>query len=250
MLTVIIITKNEAEHIERCLRSVAWADEIVVFDSGSVDATVNICKRFTPKVFVTDWPGFGIQKQRALEQATSDWVLSLDADEEVTPDLRVALEQAMLTDQYNGFELARLSSYCGRPMLHGGWWPDYVLRLFQRAQGRFTDALVHERIIVDGAVGRLETPLLHEAFVDLNEVLHKVNSYSSLGAEQLMYKGVRSSLGKAVVRGAWTFFRTYVLKAAFLDGAQGFMLSVSNAEGAYYKYLKLYELQQRQQRGQ
>jgi glycosyltransferase involved in cell wall biosynthesis len=246
VLSVIIITKNEAEHISRCLASVSWADEIIVLDSGSNDDTVNLCKAFTDNVYVTDWPGFGVQKQRALAKAQGDWVLSIDADEVVTPELKAEIDNALRQERYNGYEIPRLSSYCGRQMRHGGWWPDYVLRLFRRDCGRFTESAVHERIEVNGEIGRLSTPLLHDAFVNLDEVLHKVNSYSTLGANMLYQRGVRSSLGKAVVKGLWTFIRTYWLKAAFLDGRQGLMLSISNAEGTYYKYVKLLELQSRQ----
>lgn len=246
MLSVIVITKNEAEHISRCLASVDWADEIIVVDSGSDDSTVDICRTYTDKVFITDWPGFGQQKQRALDKAQGDWVLSIDADEVVTPELRVEIEKALQQQHYNGYEIPRLSSYCGRQIRHGGWWPDYVLRLFRHECGQFTDSVVHESIIVQGAVGRMHSPLLHDAFINLDEVLHKVNSYSTLGAEMLYQRGVRSSLGKAVLKGLWTFIRTYWIKAAFLDGRQGLMLSISNAEGAYYKYLKLLELQNRQ----
>lgn len=246
MLSVIIITKNEASHIARCMESVSWADEIIVLDSGSHDDTVAICRQFTDKVYQTDWPGFGIQKQRALDKAGGDWVLSIDADEVVTPELRLEIEQALQQSECQGYEIPRLSSYCGRQMRHGGWWPDYVLRLFRRDCGQFTDSVVHERIVVQGQIGRLTTPFLHDAFVNLDEVLHKVNAYSSLGADMLYQRGVRSSLSKAILKALWTFLRTYCLKAAILDGRQGLMLSISNAEGAYYKYLKLMELQNRQ----
>jgi glycosyltransferase involved in cell wall biosynthesis len=245
MLSVIIIAKNEAAHIVRCLESVEWAEEVIVLDSGSTDDTVAICRRHTDKVFETDWPGFGIQKQRALEKAQGDWVLSIDADEVVSAELRQEIEQAMASPQFDGYAIPRLSDYCGRAIKHGGWWPDHVLRLFRREAGQFTDSPVHERVIVRGEIGRLQSPLLHEAFVNLDEVLHKVNSYSTLGAEMLYQKGIRSSLSKAVLKGFWTFFRTYFVKASLLDGRQGFMLAVSNAEGAYYKYLKLWELQAR-----
>ncbi len=245
MLSVVIITKNEAGHIGRCLESVAWADEIVVLDSGSEDDTVAICRQYTDKVYQTDWPGFGLQKQRAVDKATGGWILSIDADEVVTAELKAEIEIALQQDRYKGYEIPRLSSYCGRQIRHGGWWPDYVLRLFRRDCGRFTDSVVHESIIVQGTVGRLQSPLLHDAFINLDEVLHKVNSYSTLGAEMLYQRGVRSSLSKAILKGLWTFIRTYWLKAAILDGRQGLMLSISNAEGAYYKYLKLLELQNR-----
>ncbi|TAN68405.1 MAG: glycosyltransferase family 2 protein [Methylobacter sp.] len=247
MLSVIIITKNEASHIGRCLESVAWVDEIIVLDSGSEDATVAICRQYTDKVYETDWPGFGIQKQRALDKACGNWVLSIDADEVVTPELRLEIEEALLQERYKGYEIPRLSSYCGKQMRHGGWWPDYVLRLFWRDCGQFTDSVVHETIIVQGQVGRLQSPLLHDAFVNLDEVLSKVNCYSTLGAALLYQRGVRSSLSKAIFKGLWTFIRTYWLKAAILDGRQGLMLSISNAEGTYYKYLKLLELQDQQQ---
>jgi hypothetical protein len=242
-LSVIIITKNEAAHIGGCLQSVAWADEIIVLDSGSVDNTVDICRTVTDKVYITDWQGFGIQKQRALDKATGDWVLSIDADEIVTPELKAEIQQAMQTSDSNGFEIPRLSNYCGRQMRHGGWFPDYVLRLFRRECGHFTNAIVHERIVVNGTISKLNTPFLHDAFVDFEEVLHKVNNYSTLGAKLLYEKGVRSSLSKAIMKGLWTFIRTYFLKAAFLDGRQGLMLAISNAEGAYYKYVKLWVLQ-------
>ncbi|MGZ5058144.1 MAG: glycosyltransferase family 2 protein [Methylobacter sp.] len=245
MLSAVIITKNEAGHIACCLESISWVDEIIVLDSGSEDDTVAICRQYTDKVYQTDWPGFGIQKQRAVDKACGDWILSIDADEVVSQELRLEIENALRQEHYNGYEIPRLSSYCGRQMRHGGWWPDYVLRLFRRDCGRFTDAVVHERIIVQGQIGQLTSPLLHDAFVDLNEVLHKVNSYSTLGAALLYQRGVRSSLSKAIFKGIWTFIRTYWIKAAVLDGRQGLMLSISNAEGAYYKYLKLLELQNR-----
>lgn len=242
MLSVIIITKNEAQHISRCLDSVKWADEIIVLDSGSDDNTVELCKTYTDKVFSTDWPGFGIQKQRALDKASGNWVLSIDADEQVSAVLRAEIELAMQNNQYDGFEIPRLSSYCGRNMKHGGWWPDYVLRLFKREAGKFSPELVHERVEVSGKIAKLTQPLLHEAFINPEEVLHKINSYSSLGARKLYEAGKNTSLSEAIFKGFWTFFRTYVLKASCLDGRQGLMLAVSNAEGAYYKYVKLLEL--------
>jgi glycosyltransferase involved in cell wall biosynthesis len=243
MVSVIVITKNEASHIGHCLKSVAWADEIIVLDSGSQDDTVAICRQYTDKVYETDWPGFGAQKQRALDKATGDWVLSIDADEIVTAELRAEIEQVLQLNTFDGYEIPRLSSYCGRQMRHGGWWPDYVLRLFRRSAGRFSEAVVHEKIIVDGTVGRLKSPFLHDTAVNLEEILRKINSYSSLGAQMLYEKGVCSSLTKAVLKALWTFNRTYWIKAAFLDGNQGLMLSISNAEATYYKYVKLMELQ-------
>ncbi len=248
MLSVIIITKNEAEHITRCLESVSWADEIIVLDSGSTDNTVSICRQYTPHVYETDWPGFGVQKQRALEKATGDWVLSIDADEQVTDSLKREIQQAMLKDDIQGYEIPRLSSYCGRQIRHGGWWPDYVLRLFRRDAGRFSADRVHERVIVEGNINRLGQPLLHEAFVSPEEVLDKINRYSTLGAEKMFEQGKSTHLSTAIAKGFWAFFRTYILQAAFLDGAQGLMLAISNGEGTYYKYLKLLDLQRQNPR--
>lgn len=240
-LSVIIITRNEAANIRACLDSVAWADEIIVVDSGSTDDTVAIAREFTPQVHKHDWPGFGAQKNRALDYATKEWVFSIDADERVTPELRAAIEAVLRKedDVCAAYRISRLSSYCGRFMRHSGWHPDPVVRLFKRAAARFSDDLVHERLLVEGVVGQLDGELLHYAFDNLEEVLNKVNHYSSAGAAMLQQRGRTASLGGAVLRGLWSFLRTYVLRGGFLDGREGFMLAVSNAEGTYYRYLKL-----------
>jgi glycosyltransferase involved in cell wall biosynthesis len=239
-LAVTVITKNEAQHIGRCLESVKWADEIIVLDSGSTDDTVAICRQYTDKVFSTDWPGFGAQKNRALDKATCDWILSLDADESVSPELRRQMEDVIhRPDGPAAYRIPRRSSYCGRFMNHGGWWPDHVTRLFRRGRSRFSDDLVHERLVVEGAVGQLTHPLLHEAFGDLEEVLETMNAYSTAGAKMLRRRNAKASLAGAVMHGLWSFFHSYVIRAGFLDGREGFMLAVSNGEGTYYKYLKL-----------
>jgi len=240
-LSVIVITKDEAQAIERCLESVAWADEIVVVDSGSSDGTVELARRHRARVeVVADWPGFGPQKNRAAALASGDWLLSLDADEWVTPELRVAIERALgAPGAYAAFRMPRRSSYCGRFMRHSGWWPDYVTRLFRRGAARFSDDPVHEKLLVDGQVGTLDAPLMHEAFRDLERVIAKMNSYSTASAQMLHARGRRGSVAAAVGHGLWAFARTYCLRLGFLDGREGFMLAVSNAEGAYYRYLKL-----------
>jgi hypothetical protein len=167
-------------------------------------------------------------------------VLSLDADEWVSPELAGDIRKAIgSAGPCAAYALSRLSSYCGRYIRHSGWRPDWVPRLFRRGRARFSDDLVHERLLVDGQVGRLRGELLHEAFVDLDEVLQKVNNYSTWGAQKLQQQGARGGLTKAVTRGAWSFIRSYVLRGGFLDGREGFMLAVSIAEGTYYKFLKL-----------
>ncbi|MBI5006868.1 MAG: glycosyltransferase family 2 protein [Nitrosomonadales bacterium] len=239
-LSVILITKNEAANIRACIESVVWADEIIVVDSGSTDGTVAIAREMGAQVHVHDWPGFGVQKNRALGYATRDWVLSLDADERVTPELRAEIEAVLKAEQLADFYLLpRLSSYCGRFMYHSGWYPDLLPRLFRRGKARFSDDLVHERLITEGSAGKLKGLLLHYAFDGLEEVLHKVNQYSTAGAAMMHRRGRKASLTGAVVRGLWSFFRTYILRGGILDGREGFMLAVSNAEGTYYRYLKL-----------
>lgn len=242
MLSVIIITKNEQTHIAKCLESVKWADEIIVLDSGSTDETMSICRQYTSHVYETDWQGFGIQKQRALDKATGEWVLSIDADEHITPELHAEIENAMQSSQYSGYQIPFLSNFCGKQIRHGGWYPDYHLRLFRRTDSEFTNAVVHERVDVKGQIGFLKSPILHDSYTDLAEVLRKMDSYSTLGAKLLYEKGVRSSLLKAVLKGFWTFFRAYVLRCGFLDGQHGLMLAIYSGQTTYYKYLKLWEL--------
>jgi glycosyltransferase involved in cell wall biosynthesis len=240
-LSVVVITKNEEAVIRRCLQSVAWADQIVVVDSGSSDRTLDICRELGAKVYATaDWPGPGPQRNRAIDRSNGEWVLALDADEWVSDELRREIEDVMRAPGVSvAFRIPRRSSYCGRYMRHSGWWPDYVSRLFKRGGARFGGGIVHDHLVVDGSLGTLQHNLMHEAFVDLEEVLDKVNSYSTWGARALAEKGKRSGIASAIGHGLWTFFRTYLLKAGFLDGRLGFVLAVSNAEGAYYKYLKL-----------
>lgn len=240
-LSVIVITKNEEAVIRRCLESVRWADELIVMDSGSTDRTLEIAAEFNAKIHVNpDWRGPGPQRSRAIAHATKEWILALDADEWVRPELRDEILAVIESPGGRvGYRIPRLSSFCGRFMRHGGWWPDYVSRLFRRGFARYSDGLVHDHLLAEGPTGTLKQHLLHEAFGDLEEVLDKMNAYSTPGALMLHRKNRRGSLATAIAHGAWTFFRTYVLRAGFLDGREGLMLAISNAEGTYYKYLKL-----------
>jgi glycosyltransferase involved in cell wall biosynthesis len=245
-LSVIIITKNEAHAIADCLASVAWADEIIVVDSGSTDDTVNICQKFGAKVTVTDdWPGFGAQKNRALALATQPWVLSIDADERVTPALQAEIMQVIANNTDASYRMPRSSSYCGQFIAHSGWSPDYITRLFKRGFGKFSDDLVHERLLTQHSTVTLKSPLLHISYINLDEVLDKVNSYSSAGADMLHARGKSASLSTAIGHGLWAFVRTYFIRLGFLDGKMGFVLAVSNAETTYYRYLKLSLLRQK-----
>jgi glycosyltransferase involved in cell wall biosynthesis len=238
-VSVVVITKNEEANIERCLASVSWADEIVVVDSGSTDRTVELARRFTPHAYVEAWQGFGRQKNLALARASGDWVLSIDADEWVSEALREALRSAAHERSHVAFRMPRSSSFCGHFMRHSGWWPDHVTRFFRRGKARFSDDLVHERLLVDGSVGTLRAPLMHESYRTLEQVIDKMNLYSSLAARELHASGRRASTLSALGKGFWAFIRTYFLRAGFLDGREGLMVAVATAESTYYRYLKL-----------
>ena len=240
-LSVIIIAKDAEHVIRRCLESVSWADEIVVVESGSTDRTADICRELGAKLHQTpDWPGFGPQKNRALDLATGEWVLSLDSDEWVTPELRSEIQRVIAArGDKIAFALPRRSSFCGRFMRHSGWWPDYVRRLFRRGTARFSEDQGHDRLIIDGPTGRLSAPLLHETITDLEQLIDKMNVYSAMTARNLHERGRRASILTALMHGGWAFFRTYFLRLGFLDGREGLMLAIGNAENSYYRYVKL-----------
>jgi glycosyltransferase involved in cell wall biosynthesis len=238
-LSVIIITKSEAENIRACLESVKWADEIIVVDSGSSDATVEICRELGAKVHVHDWPGFGMQKNRALSYATNEWVFSLDADERVTPELQAQLIKAMEDGRNDGFYVPRLSQFCGKYIRHSGWYPDYVLRLFRRTRGRFSDDMVHERVILEGTAGRLSSPLLHYSYLNEADVHRKTEQYARAGAMQMLKNGKTATIADAPLRAGWAFIRTYFLRLGFLDGIAGFNIALMNFRTTYLKYRQL-----------
>jgi len=249
-LSAIVITRNEAHNLHDCLQSIqGLVDEMVVVDSQSTDNTVAIAQQYGAKVAQPpDWPGFGPQKNRALDLATCDWVLSLDADERVTPALVAEIKQVLEANTNDAaYKMPRLSSYCGKFIHHAGWQPDYVLRLFKRGSARFSDDLVHERVLTQQPVQALQNHLLHYSYLNFSQVLSKVDAYSTASATQAYARGKRSSVAGALGHGAWAFFRTYVIRRGFLDGAHGLALSISNAETSYYKYLKLWQMQQVQE---
>ena len=246
-LSAIVITRNEAHNLRDCLQSLqGWVDEVIVVDSQSTDGTPAIAQQLGAKVAQPpDWPGFGPQKNRALDLATCDWVFSIDADERVTPELAQEIQQVLQAGHAGvAYKLPRLSSYCGKFIHHAGWQPDYVLRVFKRGSAKFSDDLVHERVVTDQKVLALQHHLLHYSYLNFSQVLSKVDAYSSASAQQAYARGKRSSVAGAVGHGAWAFFRTYVIRRGFLDGAHGLALSISNAETSYYKYLKLWQMAQ------
>ncbi|MBX3659489.1 MAG: glycosyltransferase family 2 protein [Ramlibacter sp.] len=241
-LSVVVITHNEAANIGDCLASVAFADEKIVLDGGSTDDTVAIARAQGARVAVAaDWPGFGPQKNRALALAGGDWVLSLDADERVTPALADEIRQAMAAGGEPAFEIPRLTRFCGQWIHHCGWTPDHVLRLFKRGSARFSDDLVHERLLLSaGRAGRLRTPLLHESYPTPAHYWRKLEAYSAAWARQRHAEGRRTSMARAALSGMAAFFRSYVLRLGFLDGAMGFAVCTMQAQAAFGKYFALY----------
>ncbi len=237
-LSAIVITRDEAANIGDCLDSLAFCDERIVVDCGSRDATVEIARGKGARVEVHEWAGFGRQKNYALSLATGAWVLSIDADERATPELAAAIKRALDDPGADAFELPRRSSFCGREMRHSGWYPDYVLRLFRRGKARFDDALVHERVICNGTVKRLDQPLIHHPVLKLEDALSRMDRYSTASADALVASGRKVSFLAGIGHGLYAFLRTYVLRLGFLDGVEGFLLAVANAEGSYYRYMK------------
>ena len=239
-LSVVIITLNAGSQIKKCLESVKWADEIIVLDSGSTDGTLEICKTFTDCIHQTDWPGFGRQKNRAIDLATKEWVLVLDADEFLTKALQAEiLAITSKKSDFDFYQMHRLSTFMGRCMQHGAWGRDWVVRLFKRGQGRFTEALVHESLDTHGApVGCLQGIMDHDTVTDLESALRKMNDYSTLGALQMQSQGRQTTFFQACIHGVWAFFNCYVINRGFLDGKEGYLVASLTAQGSFYKYIK------------
>jgi len=249
LLSVIIITKNETRHIAACLESVSFADEIIVLDSGSSDDTCEIARAHGAQVHVSaDWPGFGPQKNRALDLATGQWILTIDADERVTPELAAEIQRTLAAPTHDAYRIARLTEFDGRFMRHTGWWPDYVLRLFRRGTARFSDAAVHESVQPQGKPGTLQGHFLHYPYENIAALLHKVNRYSSDAATMMYRRGKRTTILGALGHGFWTFVRSYIIRRGFLDARQGLVVSCAGAFGSFFRYVKLIELQRQNQR--
>jgi glycosyltransferase involved in cell wall biosynthesis len=240
-VSLIIIARNEEANIGRCLRSVDFADEIVVVDNDSTDKTAEIATRFGAGVIsAPDWRGFGRQKNRALDAASCDWILSLDADEWIERELADEIKLAIaLPNGFDGFEIPRRSRFCGQVVNHCGWSPDYILRLFRRGSGRFSNRIVHERVEVSGSVGRLSAPIEHDSIADLDEAHEKMGRYAAAAAEELVARGARASILRALLKANWAFFQTYVVRRGFLDGSVGTMVAMYNAIYTYQKWARV-----------
>ena len=236
-ISAILITKNEAENLPDCLASLRFCNEIVVVDNDSRDGTVDIARAAGCKVIqADDWPGFGLQKQRALDAATGEWILSIDADERITPELQEEILAAVRRADADGCHIKRRSQFLGKWMRHGGWYPDRVLRLARRGRARFDPARVHEKLLVDGATTELAHPMLHFSYRDLADVLGKQRKYALMGAAKNRAARKRGGVARASARSLWTFFRLFVLQAGFLDGRHGLLSALAKAQETFWRY--------------
>ena len=236
-LTVTVITRNEASNIEAALASVAWADEIVVVDAESTDDTAAIARRRGAKVDVRPWPGYSAQKNYAAAAAAHDWILSIDADERVTPALASEIQSLLESEPaHRGYRVPRLSHYLGRWIRGTDWYPDYQLRLYDRRAGQWNGRAVHESVALNGEPGRLDHDLQHFPYRDISHHLQTIDRYTTLAAEQMRADGRTPSIAGVVLHPPFAFLRNYVLRGGFRSGSAGLVVSILNS---YYVFLKL-----------
>lgn len=247
-LSVALITLNAAHQLEPCLQSVRFAADIVVVDSGSQDGTTELARRYGARVIEQPWLGFGPQKQAAVAAAQYDWVLCLDADERVTPELAQAIAQTLRQPQHLAYRMPRRNRFLGRWLRHGEGYPDWCLRLFDRRHARWSDDAVHEKVLANGPVGTLRGDLLHESAEDLSDYINKQNRYSSILAERAWAAGQRARPSQLLFSPLARFIKFYLLRSGFRDGAAGFVHIAIGCWASFLKYAKL--LAQEQQRKQ
>ncbi|MCH9643972.1 MAG: glycosyltransferase family 2 protein [Gammaproteobacteria bacterium] len=238
-ISVIIITRNEAHDIVRCLKSVSFADEIIVLDSGSTDDTVALAQQYTPHVFSTDWPGYGIQKQRALDKATGDWVISLDADEVVSEALANKIKLLKNDAEFDAYKIHYESYFLGKKVRFGPNKNEYHLRLARRNKVHFSQDSVHEGMKVSGPAGIIRESILHYSYRNLEEVNAKIKTYSLDGANKLLSKGRSANFLTVLVHSGWAFLKNYVLLLGFLDGLAGYKVARMKATECYQRYTRL-----------
>jgi len=243
-ISATIITRNEERNIEDALRSLAWADETVVVDCGSTDRTVEICRRYTDRVFHRGWSGFVDQKNYALDRARNDWVISLDADERLSSELTLEVRELSRHGfAHAGYRIPRVACLLNRWIRHGEWYPDRQLRLFDRRAGRWQGGRVHESVAVQGSIGALRGEIHHYTYRRISDYLERLETYTTLAAQDYFERGKKSSYARLLFNPFFTFLKGYVLKRGFLDGVPGLMVAAMGAVSVYFKYAKLYELQ-------
>ncbi len=242
-ISVIIITGNEENNIRDCLKSVSWADEIIVVDSESTDLTVQIAKEYTDKVYIHKWEGFAPQKTYALSLAKNEWILSLDADERVTEELTKELEMLDLSKSgVDAFKLHRENYFLGKKITYCGWGNDYQLRLFRKSKTKLTDRLVHEGFIVDGVISKLKNPITHYSYLNLKDGFKKINEYSTLEANEKYIRKKVSGVS-ILLYPLIAFIQHYIFRKGFLDGKHGMMISLLHAMTKLQVQMKMWELQ-------
>ena len=244
-ISAIVVCFNEEQNIGRCLESLKWCNEIVVVDSFSTDRTVQIARQYTDRVIQRKWSGYREQKAFAHSQATKDWVLLVDSDERVTPELRDEIQQTLNHDGcgYAGYSVPRLVFYLRRWWRRGGWYPDYDVRLFRRDRATLGGSDPHEKILVDGPVRRLRHPLHHFSYRSMEDHIQRINRFTTISSQELQKEKKHWRLLDALLRPAFRFFRSYVLKGGFLEGFAGFYVAVTAAVYVFLKYAKLWELE-------
>jgi glycosyltransferase involved in cell wall biosynthesis len=249
-LSVCIITFNEEQNIRDCLESVAWVDEIIVVDSFSQDTTVSLCRMFTEKVYEKEWQGHVKQKNCALQYASNEWVLCIDADERVSTELREEIERnlSMEGNSCDGYYFLRHSYYLGKWINHGGWYPDYKLRLFKKSKGRWGGQDPHDKVILKGTTTQLKGELLHFVYKNVSHQLQTVDTFSTITATALDREGDRFNLFKLLYRPSIKFFETYCIKRGFMDGLPGFIIAITSSFYVFIRYVKLWELQKQRQK--
>ena len=240
--SIVIVTKNEEANIDAALDSVKDAAEIVVIDSFSSDRTIEICRKYTDKVFQKEWEGYAKQKQSAVDLAEGPWVFMLDADERFTPELKAEVINAVEEDSHDGFYAPRKNFFMDRWIRHGGWWPDYTLRLFKKHSGRVEDREVHEKVIVNGSVSNLKNPLIHYTYNSISDYLKRMDIYSTLAAKELKKNGVEPNVMDFLIRPPVTFIKMFFFRFGFLDGRFGLVLAVLYSHYTFLKYAKTWEM--------
>ena len=243
-ISIAIITKNEEDRIKACMESLSFADEIVVVDSGSVDDTVHIAQSAGCRVITEKWRGYAGQKQFAVDQCRNDWVFILDADERIPQETSNILSEMPLneTQSITAYSFLRKNYFHDRWIRHCGWWPDRIVRLVNRKQGKFSSRLVHERWIPHGTIKDLDLAIDHHSFRDYSDLINKMQTYSTLSAREMFAQKKHAGWWTPITHGLWMFLRTYIFEMGFLAGFNGFMISTLNAGGSFMKYAKLKEL--------
>jgi glycosyltransferase involved in cell wall biosynthesis len=240
-ISVTLITLNEEKNICECLQSLSWADEIVVLDSQSDDRTVELARRYTDRVFIEPWSGQGAHKNRAIDLAQGPWIFSIDADERVTPELAREIRDVVKVASRDAYALRRKNMYRGQWIRHGGWWPDWVTRLFRKGKACFNDEVIHDTLEAKGPIGKLKEPLIHHSFEDAGSFIERAHRYSTHQAEMMHRNGRRASLLTAFSHASFECLNTYLFRRGFLDGSAGLLIAISNGIGTFYKYMILRE---------